>query len=117
MERIDDGKQDEVVERVFVAVGLGGLVVDELAQIGEGRGIGLKVEVKMWNGLFGNEQARSNDFSQGAELADFIAFVDDRAECLRHRRRCKLGLDRRDRSGEDLGFDGGGESGSGSGFG
>ena len=63
---VDDGLEDEIVDRVFVAVGFLGLVVDLLAERHERGGVHLDVEVEVRDGGLGGEQAGCDDLAHAS---------------------------------------------------
>ncbi len=70
---VDDGLKDEIVDRVFVAVGFLGLIVDLFAKRHERGGIHFDVQIEMGNGGLGGQQAGCDDFAHAAELDCFVA--------------------------------------------
>jgi hypothetical protein len=63
--------EDEVVDRVFVAVGFLGLVVDLFPQGVERSGVHFEMKIEMRDGDFGCEQAGCDDLAHAGELDDF----------------------------------------------
>ena len=75
---VDRRLEDEVVDRILVAVGFLRLVVDLLAQRHERGGIDLEVEVEMGDGGLGGEQARGDDLAHGREFDALVALFRGR---------------------------------------